>query len=112
MSSRTARMTIFTIVLAIGAAGCGGHATKKTSNGSLPLAEVSASHNEATPTTVAAKAGAKQAKSPAKAATPQAGSQTTTTWDQSHHVVTMPSWFTITLDKDCIHAKETQGLTV
>jgi len=48
------------------------------------------------------------------AASSDPGGETTTTlsWEQEGHVVAMPPDFTVTVDKPCVHAEETQGFTV
>jgi hypothetical protein len=108
------KITLFmlacTVVLT--AVGCGGSA--KTSHKALSIKTASDVEAEGATTTLpAATAGDAAKKSASKTAAPAAtASQTPTTWNQADHVVTMPSWFTITLDKQCMHAQETEGFTV
>jgi hypothetical protein len=105
------RRALFTTIaiLAVVATACGGGQKPKVRT--LPAEAASASQVESTTTTaVAAKTATKPAVHNATPAL--ASTATPTPASNDGQVVSMPSWFTVTVDKSCVHAQDTQTFTV
>ena len=113
------RVMVWTAVIlsaALATAACGGGSKHASRSHGTPIANASAARADATTTdpaqSAAGGASAQSGTASNSSKTSAAKGSTTPTTQSADQTVMMPSWFTVAVDKACVHPEDTQGFTV